>query len=180
MTEKVTGLVIACCAVCAIAVSAGSAGSQSAPGPVRVGLYDSRAVALAYGRSESFMKALRDLKGEADKAKDGKDEARVKRLDAEGRALQDLLHQQVFSTGSVNNIMKKINPELPAIGKEVGVSVIVSKWEVAYGDPSVEYIDVTSRLVRLFHPSEQTLKIIESLGKQEPVPLDKIRMETSK
>jgi hypothetical protein len=37
--------------------------------------------------------------------------------------------------------------------------------------PSVEIVDITSPLVKLFNPDEQTLKYIEGMSKQPPMTL---------
>lgn len=101
----------------------------------------------------------------------------MKQFKSEGSGLQVRMHQQVFSTGSVTDIIEKIKTALPPIAKEAGVSLIVSKWQIAYKDPSVEYVDVTTQLVKLFNPNDEALKMIEDLDKQEPVPIEKLSMD---
>ena len=76
--------------------------------------------------------------------------------------MQHRMHQQGFSTGSVTEIMEKISDALPEIAREAGVSVIVSKWEITYESSAADLVDLTSQLVALFDPSEQTLMIVES------------------
>ncbi len=51
------------------------------------------------------------------------------------------------------------------------VSVIVSKWDVAFHDPNVEYVDVTDALVARFNPNEKVQKWIESGKARDPIPL---------
>ena len=53
---------------------------------VRVGTFDSRAVAMAYFGSEPFKRQLNDLRAEYEKAKAAGDEKRVKELGAQGRS----------------------------------------------------------------------------------------------
>lgn len=96
-----------------------------------------------------------------------------------GPGLEIRAHLQTYSTGSVTNLiekMKKMKTALPRVAKEAGVSVIISKWQIAYEDPSVEYVDVTPNLVKLFNPSDEMLKIIESLCKSKPFPIEKMSM----
>lgn len=71
------------------------------------------------------------------------------------------MHQQAFSITSVASILEKVKAELPKIAEEAGVDIIMSKWEVAYKNPSIEIVDVTSHLVKLFNPDERTLKTVE-------------------
>ncbi len=142
---------------------------------VRVGTFDSRALAIAYGRSEPFLRYIEGLEAEYEKAKAAGDEKRVKELEAEGPAQQELLHKQGFSTWPVDNILEKIKGEIPEIAKQADVDVIVSKWDIVYQGSGIEFIDVTDLMVKQFDPSEETLKILEELQKQDPVPLEEFK-----
>jgi hypothetical protein len=144
---------------------------QPTPKKFRVGTYDSRAIAIAYARSDLFAPYMRSLKAKYEKAKSEKDEKVIKECEAEGPAQQQILHQQGFSIASVADILEKVKDNLPKIAQEAGADIIVSKWEVVHKNPSIEIVDVTSHLVKLFNPDEQTLKIIEELSKQPPIPL---------
>ena len=46
-----------------------------------------------------------------------------------------------------------------------------------YQDASVEVVDVTLPIARLFKPDEQTLKILGELKDQKPVPFDEISLD---
>lgn len=148
---------------------------------LRVGTFDSRAIAIAYGRSEMCLQYVGSLKEKHNKAKEEGDEKLVKELEALGLATQQVLHQQGFSIASVADILEKVKAELPKIAEDAGVDIIVSKWEVVYRNPSIEIVDVTSHLVKLFNPDERTLKmIIEDLPKQAPMLLVELLIELSK
>lgn len=147
-----------------------SAQSQSSAPTIRVGIYDSRAIAVAYARSEMFRQWYAKLSAERDQAKAAGDENRVKQIEAQGAAQQERFHQQAFSTASVADLVDKISREIPAIAREAGVVLIVSKWEVMYHDPSVEYVDVTLALVKKFAADPKILQMVEDLMKQPPVP----------
>jgi len=148
---------------------------------LRVGTFDSRAIAIAYGRSEPVKQLVSIHFEKYNKAKEEGDEKLVKELEALGQASQQVLHQQGFSTASVADILEKVKAELPKISEDAGVDIIVSKWEVVYRNPSIEIVDVTSHLVKLFNPDETTLKmIIEDLPKQAPLPLVELLIELSK
>lgn len=142
---------------------------------LRVGTFDSRLVATAYVRSEAFHKRLVKLQSEIDAAKARGAEKRVKELEARGPALQHLVHKQAFSTWPVHDILQTIKPQLPQIAKQAGVDLIVSKWDVAYQRPGVETVDVTDFMVALFQPDDATRKVLESLRKQDPVPLERLQ-----
>ena len=138
---------------------------------IHIGTFDSRALAVAYYSSEAFLRQAGELRTEYEKAKAEGDEKRVKELEAEGPAQQELMHKQAFNTWPVDNILKMIEGSIPEIAKQANVEVIVSKWNIVYQQPGVVFVDVTDLMVKLFNPNEDTLKTIESLQKQDPVAL---------
>jgi Skp family chaperone for outer membrane proteins len=144
---------------------------QPTPTKVRVGTFDSRAVAIAYARSAMFAPVMKELKDKYEKAKAEKNEQVIKELEAWAPTHHKLQMLQAFSIASVADILEKVKDNLPKAAQEAGVDMIVSKWEVPYKNPSIETVDVTSHLVKFFNPDEQTLKIIEELSKQPPMPL---------
>jgi hypothetical protein len=85
---------------------------------------------------------LKDME-EYEKAKSEENEKRAKELDAEGSAGQDLMHKQGFSTYSVYNILEIIKEQIPVVAAQANVYVIVSKWDIIYQLPGIEFIDVT-------------------------------------
>jgi hypothetical protein len=154
------------------------AADEAKPTPaMRIGVYDSRCIALAYGRSEAQLRSVRTLREDYEKAKANSDEKRIKELEQEGPWGQVRLHQQVFSTAGVRDIMARVSDALPAIAREAGVPLIVSKWEMPYKDASVETVDLTVPIAKLFKPDDRTLKMIDQMKAQEPVPFDKLPLD---
>lgn len=174
MTCAVTTAVLAGLAVFTT-VGAGVPEEKTSGAKVRVGTFDSRAVAIAYVRSEAFDRHLKGLRAEYEKAKAAGDEKRVKELEAEGPAGQELVHKQGFGTWPVDNILAKIKGKIPKIAKQADVDVIVSKWNVVYQRPGVEFVDVTDLMVQPFDPDESTLQAIKELLKRAPVPLEELK-----
>jgi Skp family chaperone for outer membrane proteins len=164
-------------AVAITAAFTSTANAQAKPPTLKIGTFDSRAVALAFWRSEKGMARTTDMRKKYEQAKTDNDTKLMKQLEIEGPGLQVRMHQQVFSTGSVTDIIAKIKTAIPPIAKEAGVSLVVAKTQIAYKDPSVEYVDITAQLVKLFSPSDEVLKIIEQMSKKEPVPIDKLSMD---
>ena len=148
--------------------------AQSQTNKMRVGVYDSRAIAIAYGNSAAFQGSIKTIRAEYEKAKTDKNDKRMKEIDAQMRLQQRRLHEQGFSTGSVADTMAKIKDSLPAVAKKAGVQVIVSKWEVNYQSPEVEVVDVTDELVTLFHPGEKVMGWLKDLKNHPPVPMKEI------
>jgi hypothetical protein len=170
--------------------TAGAGQSQQKPpgSKVRVGTFDSRALAMAYYRSDAFRRHVDGLRAEYEKAKAAGDEKRVKELEAESSdptwadsgwppspARQELINEQGFGTGPVDNILERIKEKIPEIAKQAGVDVIVSKWDIVYQRPGVEFVNVIDLMVKPFNPDEATLKIIKEIQKQDPVPLEELK-----
>ena len=157
--------------------SAGLAQQPSQSTPVRIGTFDSRAISIAFYNSAQFRGRGARHERELEEARASGDEWRVRRLEAYEPAFRQVMHLQGFGTGSVREIMERIEEELPSIAEEAGVSVIVSKWEVVHKNPAVELVDLTSQLVALFEPRDQVLMWIESLKGQDPIPVDQLLVQ---
>jgi hypothetical protein len=147
--------------------------------PMRVGTFDSRAVALAYYRkfykSPEFTASLKKLKDDHDRAKAAGDEEKAKRLEAEGRAGQAHSHSQVFGSAPIDDVLAKIKDQLPNIAKQAGVDLIVSKWSVTYRSPDAQFVDVTEPMFKLFQPDESTLKILHEIPKHQPLSAEELK-----
>ena len=139
----------------------------------RVGIYDSRAVALAYCGTEYHEHAIAKFKQDYEQAKAVGDTKRTKEIDAEMWRLQKQAHRQVFSTAGVDDILEHIKDNLPQIAKEADVITLVSKWDkkTLKHYKFAELIDVTDLIVAPFNPKEKQLKTIEQLKKEKPIPL---------
>jgi hypothetical protein len=150
-------------------------GSASNAAPVRVGIYDSRAVAFAWFWSAPVQHKLQEQMAAARAAQQAGDTARFKELDDALRQMQDQLHRQVFSTAPADEALAALKGQIPEIEKQAGVTVLVSKWDEAAlkKHPHAEQVDMTGQLVREFKPTEKQLKVIADLQKQKPLPLEK-------
>jgi hypothetical protein len=152
-------------------------GAQTHSETVRIGTFDSRAVALAFWRSDEGMGVLDGVSVELQKAREAGDEARVRELEAKGPAIQIRMNQQVFSTGTVTDILKRVQVQIPVVAENSGVSPVVSKWQITYQDPSVEMIDITMELVSLFSSTEDILARVKRVMETEPIPIDELPMD---
>lgn len=148
--------------------------AQAQTNKFRVGVYDSRVIAVAYGNSTEFKEAMKPIEADYQKAKGARGEKRVKEIDASMKLKQRRAHEQGFSTGSVIPIMEKVKEQLPQIAQQAGVQIIVSKWELNHQSAAVEIVDVTDKLVALFHVSERGLKWCKELQQKPPLPIEQI------
>ncbi|MCX6287572.1 MAG: hypothetical protein NTY96_10700 [Bacteroidetes bacterium] len=145
---------------------------------LKIGTYDSRTVIFAWSRTDLLKQHMMKWKQQNDSAQKSHDTARIKELAVEAMSFQHLLHLMVFSNGSVSSFMEIIKVKLPGLAKTAGVSVIVSKWELNYSDPSFEVIDLTNQVAALFQPKENIDKMASEIAKQAPVPIDEMGIET--
>ena len=166
---------LALLALLVVAVAAFATGHDAdASGPdvpaVRVGTFDTRGVALAYGRSEEFLSYVESLKTERSDAEARGDSERVAELDALGPRLQDELHKQVFGGAPIPDILAMIEDDLPDIAEAAGVDLIVA--DPLYLAPDAEMIDITRHMAAPFDPDEKTLEILDELLDRPPVDMD--------
>jgi len=172
---KAMGILRVCLAGTLVATLLGMGRAESPAtkpeGKLRVGVFDSRSLAIAYAGSKAHSAQVERLMQQHRDAKTASDQAKTEQLEQEGQAGQELLHEQGFSIAPVNNILEEIKDQLPAIAKEANVALIVSKWEVAYQNGSVELVDVTERLVKPFQPKEKAQRHIEQIQKKSPLPI---------
>jgi len=140
----------------------------------RIGVYDSRAVAVAYAGSDLHEAQLSKLKAEYDAAKAAANAARVAEIEAEAQAQQDEMHRQGFSTAPVDAILAQIEDELPQIQADADVVALVSKWDDAAlaAHPNAMQVDVTMALVDAFHPNDRQRKSAVEIQKHQPVPME--------
>jgi hypothetical protein len=139
----------------------------------RIGIYDSRAVAVAYAGSSFQQAKMNDLVNQQKKAKASGDKKAIARIEVEGRAWQAQLHQQGFSTAPVDDLLAHISSELPKIQADAGVTQLISKWNEPElrKHASAEKVDVTMKLVDAFHPSERQRNYAIEIQEKRPAKL---------
>lgn len=108
-------------------------------------------------------------------AKASGEEKLVTQLETEGKALQDLIHKQGFSTWPVHDILQNIKAEIPSIAAKAHVDMIVSKWDAVFQRDGADTVDVTDLMVAPFTPNEETRKILDSLRRTDPIPVERLK-----
>lgn len=156
----------------ALADPSRSAQAPSKPAVLRIGTYDSRALAVAYARSEKFAQKMSELHRQRSDAEKAGDKNRVAELDALGESMQARMHLQGFSTAPVDDVLDTVRDRLPDVAKQENVAAVARA--IDYQDASTELVDVTDELVALFNPDEQTLKIVSDLRKQKPTAIEEV------
>ena len=143
----------------------------------RIGIYDSRSVAVAYYGSSIQQKQSQVMKDEYNKAKAAGDQAKVSQMEAQGKAQQQEAHMQGFSTASVDNILGYIKDAVLEIKKQENLTVIISKWDKAElkKHTGATTVDITEKLVDAFHPNDRQRKSAIEIQKIKPIPLDEAK-----
>ncbi len=134
---------------------------------LRVGEYNTRAVALAWGRSKESDREVQALMAEHKKAKAAGDTKRMKELETMAKQRQDRRHRQVFGDAPIPDVMARLRDDLPEIARQAGVQVIVARG--CYQGPPATVVDITDRLVEQFHPTGKTRRLIRELEKHPPI-----------
>ncbi|WP_372808968.1 hypothetical protein [Pontiella sp.] len=149
----------------AVFMAAGCASRSNTPVPVAehvdaIGVYDSRAVALAFLRTPCFMQVVHDME--------------CRHCDQELAEMKRMLLPQVHSTAPVDNILGYIGPRIPAVLETADVDLLVSKWDEAscrrYA--SASQVDVTMLLVAQFNPSRTLVADVLETISFEPLEMD--------
>ena len=136
---------------------------------LRVGMYDSRGIAIAYANSAYFEKVLRGKRTALEQAKKDNDTEKIKELESWGSQSQAKAHQQGFGTAPVHEYLEVVKDKIPGVAKEAGVDVIISKWEMDYIATDADLVDVTMELAKLFEPREKAYEWIEQMKDIEPI-----------
>lgn len=134
---------------------------------VRVGVYDNRAITMAF--FDSDLNPFITKRNERHEAEAAGDSARVAELDEWVGKFQCKLHYQGFCRAPVDDILTLVKDRLPEVAKSAGVDFI--GWYPDFVGDHVETVDITAELAALFNPSEQRRKQIESLKNIDPTPL---------
>jgi len=150
------------------------AAQTPAESATRIGIYDSRAIAVAFAGTEAFRAEMAELEAAYAKANAAGNEQRMAELEAEAEDRQHRLHRQGFGTAPVDNILACIADELPAIKADASVTALVSKWDAATlaKYPTAERIDVTMALVDALAPTDKQRQVAIEIQAHEPVASD--------
>ena len=158
-------------------LSTGGSFGQKKPAAFRIGTYDSRIITFAWSRTDFLKQQMIRIGQQSESATKAHDTAKLKEVSVGAISFQHLLHLMVFSNGSTAWIMPLIKDKLPELARTEGVSVILSKWEVTFCDPSVEIVDLTTKVAQLFNPSENIDKMAAEIRKQDPIPIREFSIE---
>jgi hypothetical protein len=167
--KRTTILVAAIVAVCCLGAwtKAQNDAPSPAAGKLRVGTYDSRAIAVAYAAS-AFNPVAEKMKEHA-AAKAAGDAAKVAELEAWGETHQRMLHFQGFGRVPVKDLLEHVRAGVTQIAADERLAIVTMDCDFAGAD--VEVVDVTEQLVELFKPTERTREMARKVRAAQPVSL---------
>lgn len=141
--------------------------SSDTGGKLRIGIYDSRAIAIAFAASE--FNPVAEKMAAHKKAKAAGDEDEVKALEAWGEQYQRQLHFQGFGRVPVDDLLNPVKDQLAKVAADKHLVAITMGCE--FTGEAVELVDVTDELVKLFKPTDRTLNDIRMIRNVKPTPL---------
>jgi hypothetical protein len=148
-------------------LGAGQPAAPSAPGKLRVGTYDSRAIAVAFAASEFNPVAAK--RAEMDKAKAAGDTKKIAELEAWGKDYQRQLHFQGFSKVPVDDLLEPVKAQVAKLAADQGLAAIADDY--AFTGAQVDVVDVTDQLVEMYKPNEKSRANAKMIRGQKPVAL---------
>ena len=137
----------------------------------RIGIFDSRAVAVAYYNSKysQNQQIFVSLGSQMKEAKEKDDKEAIAKIERERSLRQVLMHEQGFGKGSINNITETVKDKMAQLAKNENLNAIVSKWELVFSSTEVELVEVTEKIVDFFEPSEKIRTMTKEIMKSEPI-----------
>ena len=141
---------------------------------LRIGVYDSRAIAIAYSGGAHNDQIMQKKSKEKKKAEQAGDTHEANQIEAWMTHVSIKRHSQAFSTAPVHDLLRFVKMRLPQIAKEAGVDVIVSKWEFDFLSSDAEVTDVTMLLVKAYDPKPETIVSINKIMKTKPLTPEEI------
>jgi hypothetical protein len=166
---KITSCMMICLAV--LGCQPAGPGQNAPTATLRIGVYDSRAIAVAIVGGEYYVRHIQPLEDAFRKAKTEGNAELIKELEPKVWARRKESHRQAFGTAPVDNILDYIKDQIPGIAAEAGVGPIVSKWDTDTLSKykAAQQVDVTMRLVEAFKPNPRQLKHAVEIQKHKPV-----------
>lgn len=140
---------------------------EKATADVRIGIYDNRAIALAYAASRFNL--ITEKRAAYEEAQERGDAAAMKEIETWGQTHQWMLHFQKSCRVPVDDLLEPVRDGIVAlIESERLVAVTMMCDFTATG---VELVDVTEQLVALYEPTDEISQAATSIRSVDPVAL---------
>jgi len=141
--------------------------SHSVQAKIRIGTYDNRSIAIAFAASRH--NPVKEKMAAYNKAKAAGEKDKMKELEAWGENYQRTLHFQGFGRVPVNDLLQPVKEKVRELAKQKGLAAVAMSCDFTSED--VELVDITEDLVKLFEPTDRTLKMALSARSAKLVDL---------
>lgn len=138
---------------------------------IRIGTYDNRAISIAHFHSR--FSPVEEKKRERAKANTAGDKAKVKELDEWVQQHQRQLNFQTFGRAPVDDLLEPVKPQIAKLARDKNLAAITMICD--FTSEQVELVDVTEDLVKLYDPSEETLKSTREIRKAKLIKLSELK-----
>lgn len=139
------------------------------PGVVRIGTYDSRAVALAWARSASHQRMIAAMASEAADSRRGGNIPRAEEIEQQLKQRQFMLHAVTFSNAPPTEALRSLQPHLEEVARKHGLVAIVDALD--YRAQDIQTVDLTETLVDRFEPTAETRKLAHEMRNRRVIDL---------
>ncbi len=138
---------------------------SSAEASVRIGVYDSRALAVAFAGSKAFEDELKPLMASYRSAESAGNKDEMAKADAKIKDIQARLHKQAFQGSAVDEIVATIPDALRSITEREHLQAIVAKSDKATLErySNAAQVDVSMELIEALHPNTRQLEIARKM-----------------
>lgn len=135
----------------------------------KIGVYDSRIVAIWYFNTQEFKESNSKKMQEYQEAKKNNDTNKMNELKDYFPLLQRVLHDKGFGRGSVATIMEKRKADIDAFAEAEKLTALVSMWELNYLAKGAEKVDVTLKLLKALKAGDNIIIMYDEMKNQAPV-----------
>jgi len=138
---------------------------------IRIGVFDSRAIAIAFYNSKfsTNQEIFAALGTKMKEAKEKNDKEAITKIEREASLRQVIMHEQGFGRGSINNVTEIVKEKIAQLAKSENLSTIVSKWELVFSGSDIILVDVTEKIADFFEPNEKIKLMLKEIKLSEPI-----------
>ena len=150
---------------------AGEAGAGSGAKGIRIGVYDSRSIAVAFAGSAKHEALIAEAAKALEDAKAQGDPDMIAYRDRRVWELRYQLHRQGFGTAPVGDILALYPEAVEALMDRHRLVALVSKWdEAGLGRyRGAEQVDITEELLEAPGPSERQRRYALEIRQHKPL-----------
>lgn len=136
---------------------------------MRVGVYDSRMVAVWYFNSSDYRESIKSMMSEMKSAKESNNIDKQNELNGRGELMQRVAHDKGFGTGSVAEILSSKKDIIAKFAKSEKLDLIVSKWEVNFSNENIKLVDITEKLLKALGADDKIMGYFKDMKINAPI-----------